>query len=104
MGTPVRLGSSTSRRRFRRRTTSDSRRRSSGVARLRGHGAVYPAPRDGRTLVLLVDDNAGGRSAVSVRLVMVPVQPRSRVELDSQNAAWNSALQSDPEVRAFMNE
>jgi hypothetical protein len=67
-------------------------------------GRKYPAPRDGRTLVLLVDEGAVGRPAVSVRLVTVSVQPHDRADQDGPHAVWNSALQSDPEVRAFMAE
>jgi hypothetical protein len=71
-----------------------------GVVRVLGRN--YPAPRDGRTLVLLVDEGAGRRPAIRIRLVTVPVQPRDRVEQDGSHALWDSALKSDPEVRTFM--
>ena len=67
-------------------------------------GRNYSLPPDGRTLVLLVDETAVGRPAVSVGLLAVPVQPRSRVEETQAPGIWDSILRSDPEVRAFMAE
>jgi hypothetical protein len=67
-------------------------------------GRNYSLPPDGRTLVLLVDETAAGRPTVSVRLLALRAQPRSRVEEPRPRGVWDSILRSDPEVRAFMGE
>jgi hypothetical protein len=73
-----------------------------GVVRVLGRN--YPAPRDGRTLVLLVDESAVGRPPVTVRLLTVPIQPRSRVDEAEPPGVWDPILRSDPEAGAFMAE
>jgi hypothetical protein len=83
-------------------------------------GREYRAPTDGRTLVLLVDEGvrANRRPPVVVRHVIAPVvrhpareptharsvdadQPHHLVALESQT--WAAALETDPQVRAFMS-
>jgi hypothetical protein len=67
-------------------------------------GRNYPRPTDGRTLVILVDEGAVGRPAVTSRAITVPVQARSRVDEAPPPGVWDPILRSDPEVRAFMAE
>jgi hypothetical protein len=67
-------------------------------------GRNYSLPPDGRTLVLLVDETAVPRPTVNVRLLPVPVQPRSRFEVAAPRGVWDPILRSDPEVDAFMAE
>lgn len=81
-------------------------------------GREYPVPRDGTTLVLLVDEGRRAKRMppVVVRTVVAPVV-RSREfegaqdrEADAdqvhdamaESQAWAAALETDPEVRAFM--
>ena len=67
-------------------------------------GRNYSLPPDGRTLVLLIDEGAVGRPAVTVRTLAVPAQPRSRFDEAAPPGVWDSMLRSDPEVAAFMAE
>ncbi len=80
-------------------------------------GREYSLPSDGQTLVLLVDENSGASAAPSVsrRTIRAPILARSSIDhaqepatgerqlnVDAEQKAWAAALQSDPEVRAFM--
>jgi hypothetical protein len=74
-------------------------------------GRSYPAPSDGRTLVLLVDEGRpDGGSPVEVHTVVTPVLTQARPgDVEQSNHApvmesqtWATALETDPYVRAFM--
>jgi hypothetical protein len=82
-------------------------------------GREYPVPPDGRTLVLLVDEGtrANRRPLVVVRTVIAPVVRGPEVEstrdgasdadqrhqaVMAESQAWVAALETDPDVRAFM--
>lgn len=84
-------------------------------------GKKYALPTDGRALVLLIDEggSTGAKPSVTVRTVVaakVPRRPigrslgpdsfgRQRADAhDEEIKAWTGALESDPDVRAFMGE
>jgi hypothetical protein len=82
-------------------------------------GKEYELPSDGQTLILMIDEytRTGATPSVSVRMLRMPVMSQSSPDppLDSNEAEeesaefaseehkmWAKALQSDPEVQAFM--
>jgi hypothetical protein len=84
-------------------------------------GKKFALPTDGRALVLLIDEggSTGAKPSVIVRTVVAAKVPRRPIDrsLDPESVgrqwadahgeelkAWTTALQSDPEVRAFMGE
>jgi hypothetical protein len=90
-----------------------------GVVRVLGK--KYAVPTDGGTLVLLIDEggSTGAKPIVTVRTVLAPRVPSRPIDrsLDPESVGrqradaheeemktWTAALQSDPEVRAFMGE
>jgi hypothetical protein len=84
-------------------------------------GKKFALPTDGRALVLLIDEGGGtgAKPSVTVRTVVAPKVARRPIDrsLDPESfgrqradahgeemKAWTAALQSDPEVRAFIGE
>jgi hypothetical protein len=81
-------------------------------------GRDYPVPRDGQTLVLLVDEGRRAKRMppVVVRTVVAPLVRRPEYEATQdreadadqvheamvESHAWAAAMETDPEVRAFM--
>jgi hypothetical protein len=78
-------------------------------------GREYALPEDGRTLVLLIDENSGlgGSPTVKVRALRAPVLPYPSIDASlggeqpagassEEHPGWWVFLQQDAEVRAFM--
>ncbi len=80
-------------------------------------GSEYPLPSDGRTLVLLIDESAGGRPIVRTQKLDLPPVPRPSIQaavqaIDQEDtwaddswdetSTWRSLLAQDPMIREFI--